>query len=484
MDKKLYDAMISDESIGNGVPEENEEEKEYGLTNDSENIFDNLATKKEEKKRMKMQEDERMELKGKISTELANKTKNKKLFGTTDQKDIGLVERWINDIIVQSGTELPRNMIKELIREMVLEITSYGKIHKLMLDENISEVMINSANEVWIEKKGQLVLTDVKFNNEDEVMDLATKIASNVGRSVNNSTPIVDARLPDGSRVHIVIPPISMKGVTITIRKFFKEKLQIEDLIKFGSITEEAASFLEEAVISRANIIVSGGTGSGKTTTLNIVSNFVPNDERIITVEDSAELQPNNEHVVALESRNANNEGNGAVSIRDLVKATLRMRPERIVVGEVRDGTAFDLMQAMNTGHDGTMATVHANDPDACIDRMDSLCQMAPDVKMESKVLRKMIGQAIDIIVQITRLPDGSRKITHISEVTYDTEREKAVTLPIYIYNIKGKSETGKFEGEFVFTGHVVSKDLQDKFLKHNLNYFESVGLPKPEEKY
>lgn len=476
--------MISDETIEKKVNERDEEGVGNTLSNDSENIFDSLATQKEEKKRINMQEVERMNLKGQISTELANKTKNKKLFGTTDQKDIGLVETWINDIIVHSGTELPKNMIKGLIHEMVLEITSYGKIHNLMLDEGVSEVMINSADEVWIEKKGQLILTNVKFSNEAEVMDLATKIASNVGRSVNNSTPIVDARLPDGSRVHIVIPPISMKGVTITIRKFFKEKLQIEDLINFGSITEEAASFLEEAVISRANIIVSGGTGSGKTTTLNIVSNFVPNDERIITVEDSAELQPNNEHVVALESRNANNEGQGSVTIRDLVKATLRMRPERIVVGEVRDGTAFDLMQAMNTGHDGTMATVHANDPDACIDRMDSLCQMADDVKMESKVLRKMIGQAIDIIVQITRLPDGSRKITHISEVTYDSKREQAVTLPIYIYKIKGKNGKGEFEGEFVFTGHIASKDLQDKFLKHNLNYFESVGLPKPEEKY
>ena len=290
-----------------------EDELESSFLENNVNIFDSLAKNKEKNAIGKSTLEKRAELKALISTELANKTKNKNLFGTKDEKEIALVEKWIVDIIDSTTTDLSRKILKELRQEMVLEITSYGKIHDLMNDSEISEVMINAPDEVWVEKSGKLILTQVKFTDDDEVMDLATKIATNVGRSVNNSNPIVDARLPDGSRVHIVIPPIAMKGVTITIRKFFKEKLQIEDLIRFGSITEESANFLRDAVESRANIIVSGGTGSGKTTTLNIVSNFVPNDERIITVEDSAELQPNNEHVVALESRNANNEGKGAI---------------------------------------------------------------------------------------------------------------------------------------------------------------------------
>ncbi|PFJ33984.1 type II secretion system protein E [Bacillus thuringiensis] len=442
--------------------------------------FDDLSTLAENKIR-KQQQKELKELKNRISSQLANQTTNKKLFGTTNKKEIAWLEKTIQGIIQNSGTELPRTLQKKLTREMLLEITSLGKIHELVIDKTITEIMVNAPDEVWIEREGQLILTDIKFVNEEEVNELANKIANNVGRSVNTTNPIVDARLPDGSRVHIVLPPISMKGTTITIRKFFQEKLTGKDLIAFKSITPEAAQFLEKAVKAKANIIVSGGTSSGKTTILNIVSNFVPGGERILTIEDSAELKLNNEHVVKMEARVANAEGKGEITIRDLVKAALRMAPKRIVVGEVRDGTAFDLLQAMNTGHDGSMATVHANDPDACISRLEALVLMA-GTDMPSRAIRKNIANAVDIIVQTTKLSDGSRKITHITEVTnYDEEKDIVSTKDIYKFKKTGVDKNGKFAGKIEFTGHIASKYLQDKFEMNNLNYHEAVGLEKPE---
>lgn len=436
------------------------------------NYFNEIAGLKQEEELIKNRADEREELRGSISTQLAIKTKDMHLFGTKETRVLSQVRGWISDIIRQSNTALPKYEQKTLLEEMILEITSLGKIHHLMEDPTVSEVMVNSPTEIWIERKGKLVLTDVTFRDDEEAMSLARKIVGHVGRRIDNNSPIVDARLPDGSRVHIVIPPIAMKGVTITIRKFFQDKLTIEDLIKFGSITRNAAIFLEAAVHSRANIIVSGGTGSGKTTTLNIVSNFVPNDERIITIEDSAELQLNNDHVVKLESRPKNQEGEGEITIRDLVKASLRMRPERIIVGEVRDGSAFDLLQAMNTGHDGSMATTHSNSPDACINRIANLVLQA-GFTLPDKAIREIIYQAVDIIIQISRLKDGSRKITHISEVAaYDPESGKITCENIFEWKMTGIKE-GKLQGEMVFTGYSITDELRDKFEKHHEDYEE-----------
>ena len=441
------------------------------------NFFDQLASMEEDVGIKKQRVEDKEDLRQTISTELANKTKDKKFFGTTNPEDIEQLKQWISDIINMSGTLLSKTVQKKLIHEMVLEITSLGKIHELMGDSSVSEIMVNGPNKVYVEKNGELQLTDIKFENDREVMDLAIKIATNVGRSINNSHPITDARLPDGSRVHIVIPPIALDGVTITIRKFSEEKLTINDLINFGSISPEAARFLEDLVLAKANIIVSGGTGTGKTTTLNIVSNFIPNNERVLTLEDSAELQLNNDHVVRLETRDANAEGMGSVRIVDLVKASLRMRPSRVILGEVRDGTAFDLLQLLNTGHDGSAATVHSNSPQDCIRRLAGLVLQA-GMDMPDRAIKEDISRAIDIIVQITRMSDGSRKISHISEVIeYSPETETVLTKPIFEFVQNGRNEEGKIMGELEYTGHDCTDGLRRKFTMSNLDYYTSLGI-------
>lgn len=438
-------------------------------------FFDEITSKNNEEIVVKERKEERERLRALISTRLANRLKNVNLFGTKNEKEIKKVEEMIAYIIKESSTFLPYHEQTEIIEEMVKEITSLGRIHHLMEDPSISEIMVNAYDEVWIEKGGKLVLTDVKFREEDEVLNLGRKIAGNIGRRIDNSSPTVDARLPDGSRVHIIIPPLAMKGTTITIRKFKQEKLGIEDLIKFGSITRKGAYFLVASVKARCNIIVSGGTGSGKTTTLNILSNAVPNDERIITIEDSAELQLSNDHVVKLESRPANAEGKGEYTIRFLIKDSLRMRPERVIVGEVRDGSAFDLMQACNTGHDGSMGTVHANNPDACVARLDNLILQA-GFELPSKAIRELIGEAVDLIVQIQRMKDGSRKITHIAHVAgYDNEIGAVVTKNIFEWKLTGVVD-GKLQGEFDYTGYEPDEELLEKFERYGQDFHSLVN--------
>ncbi|QST02980.1 CpaF family protein (plasmid) [Pontibacillus sp. ALD_SL1] len=433
--------------------------------------FDKMASKHGEEKIQAERNAEIEELRARISTELAEKTKNKNLFGTKDEKTVEQVKEWITNILDDSGTNLPLYMRQELLDKVLLEITSLGKIHPLIMDDEVSEVMVNAPEEVWVEKKGKLILTDIKFDDEEEVITLARKIVGHIGRRIDNSNPIVDARLPDGSRVHIVIPPISMKGTTITIRKFFQEKLGIDDLVNFGTVDETIATFLESAVKARSNIVVSGGTGSGKTTTLNIMSNFVPDDERIITIEDSAELQLSNDHVVKLESRPANAEGTGEITIQDLIKASLRMRPERVIVGEVRDGSALDLLQAMNTGHDGSMGTTHSNSPKECVSRIATLVLYA-GYKIPDQAIKEQIAGAVDLIVQISRLKDGSRKITHISEVVeYIPETEQVRTEPIFIWKLDRVNEDGKLEGHFEYTGYRPTNNLLSKFEKYSRNF-------------
>jgi pilus assembly protein CpaF len=318
--------------------------------------------------------------------------------------------------------------------------------------------MVNSPDQVYVERKGKLVLTDVRFRDDAHVMHVIEKIVAPLGRRIDESSPMVDARLPDGSRVNAIIPPLALKGPCITIRKFAKDPLRVDNLLAFGTLSEEMAELLNACVAGKLNIVVSGGTGSGKTTTLNILSSFIPSDERIVTVEDAAELQLRQDHVVTLETRPANIEGKGAITMRDLVRNSLRMRPDRIVVGEVRSGEALDMLQAMNTGHDGSLTTGHANTPRDMLSRLETMVLMA-GMDLPVRAIREQIASAIDVIVQQSRLRDGSRKITHITEVQ-GMEGEVVTLQDIFIFDSTGKDENGKIIGQFKPTG------IRPKFLE------------------
>jgi pilus assembly protein CpaF len=340
---------------------------------------------------------------------------------------------------------------KKVIDDLVNDLTGFGPINPLLLDENVSEVMVNGPKQVYCERKGKLVLTDVEFRDNDHVMSVIEKIVSPLGRRIDESSPMVDARLPDGSRVNAIIPPLALNGPTITIRKFAKDPFKMKDLIGFGTISEEMATFLEACVKAKLNIFVSGGTGSGKTTTLNVLSNYIPNDERIITIEDAAELQLGQEHIVSLESRPPNIEGKGAITIRDLVRNSLRMRPDRIIIGEVRGAEALDMLQAMNTGHDGSLATGHSNSPRDMISRLETMVLYA-GVELPVKAIREQIAGALDVIIQQSRLKDGSRKIVSITEVQ-GMEGDIIVLQDIFTFKIQGLSPEGKIIGKLAPTG-------------------------------
>jgi len=338
-----------------------------------------------------------------------------------------------------------------VVQELINDLTGYGPINPLLLDPEVSEVMVNGPYSVYVERKGKVQLTDVQFRDNEHVMNIIEKIVSPLGRRIDESSPMVDARLQDGSRVNAIIPPLALNGPTITIRKFFKDPLTIKDMIRFGTLSEEMSQFLDACVKARLNIFISGGTGSGKTTTLNVLSSFIPNDERIITIEDAAELQLSQEHVVSLESRPPNVEGKGAVTIRDLVRNSLRMRPERIVIGEVRGGEALDMLQAMNTGHDGSLATGHANSPRDMIARLETMVLMG-GVELPLKAIRQQIVGAIDVIVQQARLKDGSRKIINITEVQ-GLEGDVVVLQDIFTFKQQGLDSEGKIIGKLAPTG-------------------------------
>lgn len=326
------------------------------------------------------------------------------------------IEELFNAILAEESMFLSSAERKRLFEAIVSDILGFGPIEPLLADESISEIMVNGPKNIFVERKGQLTRANVVFESDEHVLRIIDRIVAPLGRRVDESSPLVDARLPDGSRVHVVIRPIALNGPTITIRKFSKTPLGIQDLIRFGSMTQEIADFLRACVISRLNMVVSGGTGSGKTTLLNVLSSFIPNDERIITVENAAELQLQQEHVVTLESRPSNIEGKGAVTIQDLVIACLRMRPERIVVGECRSGEALDMLQAMNTGHDGSLTTLHANTPRDAISRLEVMCLMA-GMDLPVRAIREQIAAAVNVICQQQRLRDGSRRILYITEV-------------------------------------------------------------------
>ncbi len=354
-------------------------------------------------------------------------------------------------IYQQAGVNMPDTAIKHLFEMVCDELMGFGPIQQLLNDDTISEIMVNGPNRIYIEQKGKLRVSPVVFASDEHVLKVIDRIIRPLGRRVDRKWPMVDARLPDGSRVNAIIPPCAIDGCTVTIRKFSKNKLKVDDLIRFGSMTPEMGEFLRACVISRLNIVVAGGTGSGKTTLLNVLSNFIPDDERIVTIEDSAELQLAQDHVVRLEAKPAEVDGSGRVSIRDLVINSLRMRPERVVIGECRGGETLDMLQAMNTGHDGSLTTLHANTPRDAVARMETMSMMA-GMDLPLKVIREQIASAIDVIVQQSRLDDGQRKVTFITEVQ-GMEGDKVVLQDIFKLEILGKTPEGKIQADLRPTG-------------------------------
>lgn len=351
----------------------------------------------------------------------------------------------------KANISLNQREIESLSNTLLDDMVGFGPIQPLLDEEDISEVMVNGPFQIYYEKKGKLILSDIKFKDNDHVMRIIERIVAPIGRRIDESVPYVDARLPDGSRVNAIIPPLALNGPTVTIRKFKKEALGIADLVKFGTLTQDMADFIEACIKVRLNIVVSGGTGSGKTTTLNILSSFIPEDERIITCEDAAELQLRQPHVVRLETRPANIEGKGAVSMRELIKNTLRMRPERVIVGECRGGEALDMLQAMNTGHDGSLTTGHANTPRDMLARLETMVLMA-GMDLPVRAIREQISSAVHMIIQQSRLKDGSRKITYLTEIQ-GMEGDKVVTQDIFRFEQTGIDEKGKIIGRLKPTG-------------------------------
>lgn len=371
--------------------------------------------------------------------------------GVVDDNFRSVVMKKIQEAYIAAKIMLPREIGEKVIKSAYDEIVGYGPIQGLLEDDDVSEVMVNGPKLVFVEKKGKLTLTDVQFDDDDHVLRVIEKIISPLGRRIDPDSPTVDARLPDGSRVNAVIPPVAIDGPSITIRKFRKEKLKVEDLIRFGSISQNMADFLQACVVAKMNIVISGGTGSGKTTLLNVLSGFIPEDERIVSIEDAAELQLQQVHKVRMETKTANLDGLGLVTIRDLVRNSLRMRPDRIIVGECRGGEALDMLQAMNTGHDGSLTTVHANSPRDASSRLEVLVMMA-GMDLPVKVIRQQIATAVDLIVQQTRLKDGSRRVTAITEVA-GMEGETIVLTDIFKFEQTGISPDGKIEGKLEPTG-------------------------------
>jgi pilus assembly protein CpaF len=362
-----------------------------------------------------------------------------------------LIQQRLEEMYAQTRVNLPEDMRKHLFHEIVDEFTGFGPIQPLLDDPDVSEVMVNGPKKVFVEKGGRLTKSGITFDDDDHVMRIIDRIILPLGRRVDADSPTVDARLPDGSRVNAVIRPVSIDGPCITIRKFKKDKLKVEDLVKFGSLTKNMGEFLRACVHAHLNIVVSGGTGSGKTTLLNVLSSFIPEHDRIVTIEDAAELQLQQDHVLRLETKVANIDGRGAVTIRDLVRNSLRMRPDRIVVGECRGGETLDMLQAMNTGHDGSLTTLHANSPRDALSRMETMVLMA-GVDLPIKVVRQQISSAIDLIIQQTRLKDGSRKVTAITEVA-GMEGEIIVLTDIFKFEQTGLGQEGRVLGELKATG-------------------------------
>ena len=369
----------------------------------------------------------------------------------------------IAELVNRYGADVPRQDRLRVMQEIHNEVVGLGPLEELMEDKSISEIMVNGPKQIYVERKGRLELSTVTFEDDAHVMKIIDRIVSRIGRRCDEANPMVDARLEDGSRVNAVIPPVALNGPTITIRRFNSSPLQVSDLINGNSMNFAMAAFLEACIKGKCNVIVAGGTGSGKTTLLNVLSGFIPENERIVTIEDAAELQLKQDHVVTLESRPANIEGVGAISIRDLVRNALRMRPDRIIVGEVRSGETLDMLQAMNTGHDGSLTTVHANSPRDVISRLETMVLMS-GMELPVKAIRDQVSSAIDIIVQQSRFRDGSRKIVSITEVV-GMEGDMITLQDVFVFRPEGLDNNGKIRGRHVATGihpKVLSK-LKDR---------------------
>lgn len=379
------------------------------------------------------------------------------------------IDKYVQKVLDENPFAIPRGEKPRIVSDLRDEMLGLGPIEGLRNDDSITEIMVNGPKKVFVERMGKLQLTDIQFHDDAHLMNIIERILSPLGRRIDESSPLVDARLADGSRVNIIIPPLALTGPTITIRKFAKKPLSFENLVNFGTLDRRMVQFLRACVNARINILVSGGTGSGKTTTLNALSSFIPENERIVTIEDAAELRLQQEHVVTLEARPANIEGKGEITIRDLVRNALRMRPDRIIVGEVRSGEALDMLQAMNTGHDGSLTTAHANSPRDALSRIETMVLMS-GFELPVRAIREQISSAIDLVLHQSRIKDGTRKITHITEVQH-LEGDTITTQDLFYYEQTGIDENGKSIGQFVSTG------LQPSFIdKFHVN---GVALPE-----
>ena len=399
--------------------------------------------------------------------DLKTRVQNKLLAELDPSTDISRtdeVKRTIQDlfeqILAEENIVLSRPERARLFEQIAAEILGLGPLQPLLEDDTITEIMVNGAKNIYIERKGKLHRVPVTFENNEHVMRIIDRIVAPLGRRIDESSPYVDARLQDGSRVNAVIPPISLVGPILTIRKFSKNPITVDQLVQFGSISPEALQFLKACVEARLNVVISGGTGSGKTTLLNVMSGFIPDDERIVTIENAAELQLRQEHVVTLESRPPNIEGRGEITIRDLVINSLRMRPDRIIVGEVRGGEAFDMLQAMNTGHDGSLTTIHANSPRDALIRLETMVAMA-NFDIPSEFLRRFISSAINIIIQVSRMGDGRRKLVSLQEIT-GMEGNVITMQEIFSFRQTMIDPEGNVKGRFQF--HGIRPKFTDKF--------------------
>ena len=388
-----------------------------------------------------------------------------------------VIGNYVDKVLEDNPFAVPVSERGRIVSDLRDEMLGLGPIESLLKDPSITEIMVNGPKKVFIERMGKLQLSGVQFHDDAHVMNIIERILSPIGRHIDESTPLVDARLKDGSRVNIIIPPLALCGPCITIRKFAQKALSVENLISFGTLDRKMADFIRACIQARINILVSGGTGSGKTTTLNVLSSFIPENERIVTIEDAAELKLQQTHVVTLESRPANIEGSGQITIRDLVKNALRMRPDRIIVGEVRSGEALDMLQAMNTGHDGSLTTAHANTPRDALSRLETMVLMA-GFEMPVRAIREQISSAIELILQQSRLKDGSRKITYITEVQH-MEGDVITTQDLFRFEQTGMDADGKLTGHFVSTG--MQPGFMEKFQTNGVELPEDFFMPDEE---
>jgi len=390
---------------------------------------------------------------------------------TTRQEIEDVITEYCNRVLAENPFAVPRGDRSSIVADVRDEMLGLGPIEPLLKDETITEIMINGPKHIFVERMGKLHLTSVQFHDDAHLMNIIERILAPIGRRIDESSPLVDARLDDGSRVNIIIPPLSLVGPCLTIRKFARNPLTVENLIGFGTLSESMAIFMRACVKARLNILVSGGTGSGKTTTLNVLSSFIPTDERIVTIEDAAELRLMQEHVVTLEARPANIEGSGEITIRDLVRNALRMRPDRIIVGEVRSGEALDMLQAMNTGHDGSLTTAHANSPRDVLSRLETMVLMS-GMELPVRAIREQISSAIDLILHQSRIHDGSRRVTYITEVQ-NMEGNTIILQDIFRFEQTGIDEKGKVLGHFTSTG--IKPKFMEKFKMQGITFPENI---------